>query len=47
MAYVARCSVVVAQWQNTGYTSQVFWVQFPVAAGWPFLYFASRHLNPT
>ena len=26
------CPVVIAQWQSTGYTSQVFWVQFPVAA---------------
>ena len=25
--------VVVAQWQNTGCTSQVSWVRFPAAAG--------------
>ena len=34
------CLVAVAQWQNTGCTSQVSWVQFPVTAGlFTFFYF--------
>ena len=34
------CPVVVAQWQSTGFTSQVSWVRFPAAAGLlTFLYF--------
>ena len=39
---VGGCPVVIAQWQSTGYTSQVSWVQFPAAASlFTFLYFAS------
>ena len=34
------CPDVIAQWQNTGCTSQVSWVQFPATAGLlTFLYF--------
>ena len=34
------CRVVVAQWQSTGCTSQVSWIQFPATAGlFAFLYF--------
>ena len=33
------CPVVIAQWQSTGYTSQVSWVRFPVTAAlFTFLY---------
>ena len=39
---VGGCPVVVAQWQSTGYTSQVSWVRFSVTAGlFTFLYFTS------
>ena len=34
------CPAVVAQWQNTGGSSQVFWVRLPVTAGFfTFFYF--------
>ena len=41
------CPVVMAQWQSTGYTSQVSWVQFPATAGlFTFLYFSSKTSIP-
>ena len=39
---VHGCLVVVAQWQSTGCTSQVFWAQFPAVG---ISIFASKHLN--
>ena len=39
------CLVVIAQWQSTGCTSQVSWVQFLAAAGlFTFLYFHLKNI---